>query len=208
MPNDLLADYHRDALQEIANIGMGSAGAKLAILLDRFVEMSIPRVCLVERDQIKMQIELVLGSSRQFTAFRQSFRSDIAGEAMTFFDVDGVAELGQALYGWTGAAGSEAAEVPDEWLFEIANLLAGACLSGILEQFGRMPSFSVPRALGTRLYADDVVDLPRLDLGRALLLDINMRIENSGFRVYLLILIAESSVERLRTALDEFLATL
>jgi chemotaxis protein CheC len=193
-------------LQEIANIGMGAAGAKLAVLLDRFVALSIPRVALVEREQIRTQVELMLGANRHFTAFRQSFRSDIAGEAMTFFDDDGTEELCEAIYGQ--AQPHSQAGAPSEWLFEVANLLTGACLSSLLEQLGRLPTFSVPRAIGTSLYAEDIVDLPKLDLDRALLLDINMRIEHSGFKVHLLVLMADGSIERLGAALNDFLATL
>jgi len=210
VPCELLSEEQRDALQEIANIGMGAAGAKLAVLLDRFVALSIPRVALVERDRIRTQVELMLGTNRRFTAFRQSFRSDIAGEAMTFFDDDGTEELCEAIYGQAQprADAPPQADAPSEWLFEVANLLTGACLSGLLEQLGRQPTFSVPRAIGTSLYAEDIVDLPKLDLDRALLLDINMCIEHSGFKVHLLVLMADGSVERLGTALDNFLATL
>jgi len=203
---ELLSEDQRDALQEIANIGMGAAGAKLAVLLDRFVALSIPRVALIEREQIRTQVELMLGANRRFTAFRQSFRSDIAGEAMTFFDDDGTEELCEAIYGQARPQAQEGA--PSEWLFEVANLLTGACLSSLLEQLGRLPTFSVPRAIGTSLYAEDIVDLPKLDLDRALLLDINMHIEHSGFKVHLLVLMADGSVERLGTALDDFLVTL
>jgi chemotaxis protein CheC len=206
VPCELLSEDQRDALQEIANIGMGAAGAKLAVLLDRFVALSIPRVALVERDQIRTQVELMLGANRRFTAFRQSFRSDIAGEAMTFFDDDGTEELCEAIYGQ--AQPHSRAGAPSEWLFEVANLLTGACLSSLLEQLGRLPTFSVPRAIGMSLYAEDIVDLPKLDLDRALLLDINMHIEHSGFKVHLLVLMADGSVERLGAALDDFLATL
>jgi len=208
VPSELLSDDQRDALQEIANIGMGAAAAKLAVLLDRFVALSIPRVALVERNQIRTQVELMLGANRRFTAFRQSFRSDIAGEALTFFDHDGTEELRQAIYGEGQQHAQPQADVPSEWLFEVANLLTGACLSGLLGQLGRLPNFSVPRAIGTSLYAEDIVDLPKLDLDRALLLDINMRIEHSGFKVHLLVLMADDSIERLGVALDDFLDAL
>lgn len=40
--NDIaLTEEHRDALQEISNIGMGRAGAALAKLLGAFVTLSV-----------------------------------------------------------------------------------------------------------------------------------------------------------------------
>lgn len=211
MIKHLLTEEQRDALQEIANVGMGTAGAKLAVLLDRFVKLSIPRIYLVDCDQLKGEIEGLLGGHADITAFRQSFRCDIAGEVMVFFGRDETSELSQALHGpavSTVSTGEHASPAPDELLFEIANLLTGACISGLLEPLGRMPTFSAPRAIGAGRFVNDVVDPGKLTLNRALLLDINIRIEDSGFNAHLVALMAEAAIDRLCAALAEFLISL
>ena len=43
----MLSQDQKDALQEIANIGMGQAGASIARVLDEFVQLSIPRILVV-----------------------------------------------------------------------------------------------------------------------------------------------------------------
>jgi len=47
MPDRVFTELQRDALQEIANLAMGRAGARLALLLGRFIELSVPRLRVV-----------------------------------------------------------------------------------------------------------------------------------------------------------------
>ena len=44
---DALNEDQRDALQEVANLAMGQAAKRLAMLLDAFIELSVPRVRVV-----------------------------------------------------------------------------------------------------------------------------------------------------------------
>lgn len=47
MSETVLTAEQRDALQEIANLAMGRAAARLALLLGAFIELSVPRVRVV-----------------------------------------------------------------------------------------------------------------------------------------------------------------
>ena len=58
--DDLTADQ-RDALQEIANIGMGQAGSSIAKIWGEFVRLSIPRVANVERQDIPTVLQQLVG---------------------------------------------------------------------------------------------------------------------------------------------------
>jgi chemotaxis protein CheC len=48
MSEPVLNEDQRDALQEVANLAMGQAATRLARLLDTFIELSVPRVQVVE----------------------------------------------------------------------------------------------------------------------------------------------------------------
>ncbi|WP_420995504.1 chemotaxis protein CheC [Cupriavidus sp. 30B13] len=208
VPARLGAD-RRDALQELANIGMGAAGAKLACLLDRFVTLSIPRISVVDPKQIKEEIERQLGGMPDMAAFRQSFRSDIAGETMVFFGRDGARDLCEAFYGRKGMAAEGSREMAFRGLLlEVANVLAGACVSGLLGQLGRVPTFSVPREIDAQQVFGAIARSGNPAAGGALLLDLHIRIEGSRFKANLVALLAQSAIDRLCVALDEFLASL
>jgi len=42
----MLTRDQKDALQEIANIGMGQAGASIAKVLGEFIQLSVPRILI------------------------------------------------------------------------------------------------------------------------------------------------------------------
>ncbi|WP_454720327.1 MULTISPECIES: chemotaxis protein CheC [Cupriavidus] len=204
-----LGEDRRDALQELANIGMGAAGAKLARLLNRFVTLSIPRISLVDPEQLKAEIERQLGSMPDMAAFRQSFRSDIAGETMVFFARDGARDFCEAFYGHRDMAAEGGREMAFRGLLlEAANVLAGACVSGLLGQLGRVPAFSVPREIDAEQIIGALSRSGKPAAGSALLLDLHIHIEDSRFTANLVALLAQSAIDRLCVALDEFLAGL
>jgi chemotaxis protein CheC len=208
MNDDMLSSDQRDALQEIANIGMGAAASRLALLLDCFVTLSIPRISLVDCAELEREIRELTGECAEVSAFRQSFRADIAGEVMVVFDHPGDHSLREAIYGTDGDASEHGNATSRELLFEIANLLTGACISGLLEQLQRVPTFSVPRVIDASDFVDDVVKPGDAQLTRALLLDINVAVQDSGFTAHLVVLLDERAVEQLRDAIDQFLAAL
>ena len=65
----------RDALGELVNIGMGQAGESLARLFDRFIQLSIPRIELIEPAQVAGAIAALVGTDGPVIAVRQAFSS-------------------------------------------------------------------------------------------------------------------------------------
>ncbi|MDN0076418.1 chemotaxis protein CheC [Crenobacter sp. SG2303] len=207
------SDDQRDALQEITNIGMGQAGARLAELLDTFVSLSVPRVRLVDVNCLSEAVRSMLGFSESITAFRQGFRCNISGEAITLLNDNGADYLYEALYGETLNGSSDGQGVPvnktGELLAEVSNLLTGACLTSLFEQIGLIPSFSAPRLIGMQLKLDDLLMVPaKLTWERALLIEVHLHIAERDFKAHLLTLMTADSVQKLCNALDAFLANL
>ena len=59
--NTMLSQDQKDALQEIANIGMGQAGASIARVLDEFVQLSIPRILVVPPQEVPAALASAVG---------------------------------------------------------------------------------------------------------------------------------------------------
>ncbi|MGO4331847.1 hypothetical protein AB4Z48_04160 [Cupriavidus sp. 2TAF22] len=93
-------------------------------------------------------------------------------------------------------------------LLEIANVFAGACVSGLLAQLGRRPTFSVPREIDAEQIFGAAHKPGNPALGQALLLELSIRIGDGGFKATLVAMLAQGAIERLCTALDEVLARL
>ncbi|WP_116139473.1 chemotaxis protein CheC [Trinickia diaoshuihuensis] len=209
MSEPILTEDQRDALQEIANIGMGQAGARLAALLGRFVHLSVPRIRMVDTDTLPTAVRDMLDFTEPVTALRQSFRCDIAGEAISLFDSRS-AEHMKAVFGSDDMLGEQGEEEMSdaEALSDVANLIAGACLTGLFEQLGQLPTFTPPRVIGVQLDLEEVLHPSKLPWDRALLLEVNLQTEDGVFGSHLLTLMTAKAVQSLVTALEGFLANL
>lgn len=207
MPEPVLNEDQRDALQEIANLAMGQAATRLARLLDAFIELSVPRVKVVAVSEAASALREMTGIDDTVSAVRQGFRSDIKGEALVICRSDGVAQL-CSLVNDPYARSSYEAVSQKELMFDVANLLTGACVSSILDQLGRTPVFSAPGLLGDAMTLDEVFQPSVLQWEVALLVEVNFALEDQSFRAHLVMLMAEESIRQMSGALDELLSSL
>jgi chemotaxis protein CheC len=234
MPESVFTAEQRDALQEIANLAMGRAAARLALLLGRFIELSVPRVRVVRAADAGAALREMTGIQENVTAVRQGFRSDIKGEALVLCRSAGVGRLaslvdrafGDDVFGErasrVGASGAGAqyegashertapdgTATHDELVFDVANVLMGACVSSILDELGRTPVFFPPGLLGANMSFDDVFQPTVLAWSVALLLEVNFGLEGDGFRAHFVMLMAEDSIRLMGNALDALLSAL
>jgi len=207
MPELFLNEDQRDALQEVANLAMGQAATRLARLLDSFIELSVPRVKLVAVSEAADALREMTGIDDTVSAVRQGFRSDIKGEALVICRSDGVQQL-CSLVNDPYARSSYESVSQKELMFDVANLLTGACVSSILDQLGRTPVFSAPGLLGDAMTLDEVFQPGVLQWEVALLVEVNFALEDQSFRAHLVMLMAEESIRHMNGALDELLSSL
>ncbi len=203
MNNRNLTELQRDALQEITNVGMGKAGAALANLLGTFVTLSVPRIQLVSVEELIAVLRDADHTGSGAPLVRQAFQSAISGEAVVFFGPNGRSELRQ-LMGY----GDSAPMLDHEMLFDVANLLVGACVRSVFEQLGCLLSFSAP----TFVDAGAWLDLPERVKSEhwevALLLHVHFTLESGGFVAQLAMLLPDNAIMRMTLALDTLLGTL
>ena len=209
MSEHILTEDQRDALQEIANIGMGQAGARLAALLGRFVHLSVPRIRMVDTETLPSAVRDMLDFTEPVTALRQSFRCEIAGEAISLFDSRSADHMKFVFRSEDMSAEERFEDMSDaEVLSDVANLIAGACLTGLFEQLEQLPTFTPPRLIGVQLDLEEILHPSKLPWDRALLLEVNLQTEDGVFGSHLLTLMTAKAVQSLVTALDGFLANL
>lgn len=207
MSEPVLTEDQRDALQEVANLAMGQAATRLARLLDSFIELSVPRVRVVEVRDAARELREMTGIEDTVSAVRQGFRSDIKGESLVICRSDSISKL-CSLVSDPYASSSYEAVSERELVFDVANVLSGACVSSILDQLGRTPVFSAPGLLGEALTLDDVFQPGLLQWEVALLVEVNFALEDQSFRAHLVMLMAEESIRHMNGALDALLSSL
>jgi chemotaxis protein CheC len=194
----LAGTEQRDALSELVNIGMGQAGDSLARLFDTFIQLSIPRITLVQPRDVTGTIAELVNTAGPTVAVRQAFSSRIRGEAIALYAADGCDTI------------ADLVKYPDvtseELLLEISNILVGACVGGLAAQFSLDLSFSPPSILGEHGSIDELLDVEGLPWQNALLAEVNFRVEDRAFRCHLLTFWPDESIAVLFRAVDSFLA--
>ncbi len=196
----MLNQDQKDALQEIANIGMGQAGASIAQVLEQFVILSIPRIVFLQPEVLTDELARTVGEGLA-SAVRQAFHSEMSGEAIVIFGEQRCNDLAD-LMGHEEDL-SHAAEI--ELLLDMANILVGACLSGITAQLKAEIGFSAPSLLADRVPIADLLKIGDVSWQNALLVEVNFRLEQRSFACHLVMLMAEEEIKALAKALDRFL---
>jgi chemotaxis protein CheC len=207
MSEPVLNEDQRDALQEVANLAMGQAATRLGRLLDTFIELSVPRVQVVEISKAAAALREMTGIEESVSAVRQGFRSDIKGEALVICRSGSIEQLCSLVNDpYPRSAYEQVSQ--QELIFDVANVLTGACVSSIFEQLGRTPVFSAPGLLGEAMSLDDVFQPGVLAWEVALLVEVNFALEDQSFRAHLVMLMAEESIRHMNDALDALLSSL
>jgi chemotaxis protein CheC len=188
-----------DALSELVNIGMGQAGDSLARLFNTFIHLSIPRLELVEPARVTSAIAALVGTPDPVVAVRQAFSSRIRGEAIAIYPAAGCDALAD-LVGYSDVSS-------DELLLEISNILVGACVGALASQFSLALSFSPPSILG-RAPVPELFETGQLPWNRALIAEVNFRVDERAFCCHLLTFWPDASIDVLLHAVDAFLAQL
>ena len=193
-----------DALQEVLNIAMGRAGDSLARILDTFVNLSVPRIRIVEVLDLPKTVTELVGENAEATAVRQAFYDDLRGEAIVVFGQAGCKDLAE-LMGYENKLDGNAEQ---ELLLDVTNVLVGAILNGITETLGTQLSFTAPSIMAEHCPVELIIEPANLTWTHALLLEVNYSLENRAFRSHLLLLMAEDAIESLRKAVIEFMDTI
>ncbi len=196
----MLSQDQKDALQEIANIGMGQAGASIARVLDEFVQLSIPRILVVPPQEVPAALASAVGD-RTVSAVRQAFHSAMRGEAIVIYGENRCNDLAD-LMGYERDLDHSSER---ELLLDVSNILVGACLGGIAEQLAMSIGFSAPSLLVDAVPIEDLLTSCDISWDTALLVEVSFRLEQRSFACHLVMLLPESEVAELATALDRFM---
>lgn len=196
----ILSEEQRDALQEVANIGMGQAGASIATILDEFVQLSIPRILILRPEEIGEAIGTAVGGGA-VSAVRQAFHGHLRGEAIVIYGHQRCNDLAELM-------GYEADLDPateHELLLDVTNVLVGACLGGIAEQLKTDVGFSAPSVAADRVSAADLIRAEEVKSTCALFLEVNFKLEQRSFACHLIMLMPEAEIVSVGAAVDRFI---
>lgn len=133
-----LSSQYYDVLKEIGNIGAGNATTALAKMLGSKIDMSVPRVRLVE---IRNAGEIVGGADRIMVAIYLNLEGDINGSIMFMLDKVAARHLVNKLM-MQESTSEDFNEMELSALQEVGNIITGAYLNSLsqMTNLNMMPS--------------------------------------------------------------------
>jgi len=124
-----LNNMHLDVLREIGNIGAGNAATALAKLLNRKIDMDVPRVKIMGIGDVS---ETLGGAELPVVGILLKVDGDLTGNIMFILKQQAAALLVNMLMGRDpGQEQQEFSELEISALKEIGNILAGSYLSSL-----------------------------------------------------------------------------
>lgn len=125
-----LADFQLDVLKEVGNIGAGHAATALSTLLDKPIDMLVPRVRMVQFERIS---DSVGGAEEVVLAIFLRVEGDAPGNMFFILNLESATKMLRRLIGKHEPLGEGYSELELSALNEIGNILAGSYLSSLAD---------------------------------------------------------------------------
>ncbi|MEO5357854.1 MAG: hypothetical protein H7844_11210 [Nitrospirae bacterium YQR-1] len=202
-----------DLLKELFNVAMGQAGKGLAVLLNSFVDLSIPDIKIVQAEKIIETIteDSAFNKDETVTAIRQTFYNDslVEGETIVFFGESSFAAVAEVL----GFSLAMDISRQNELLLEISNIVSGASINGFSNQlFKTEMTFSPPAIINEQVELNkllySIFMRRQLQWDYTLFVKIKFKLKSEAFKSDLLVFMSEKSIETIKIYLDKQLETM
>ena len=147
-----LEELERDALAELANIGVSRAAANLREMVGQQVLLSVPAVAIITRDRAAQ----IVGdqANGDLVAVQQAFAGDFSGRVLLIFPETNSLELVRAVTGGELPL-EDIIDLEQEALAETGNIILNGCLAtiaNVLHRTMRMSLPSIVRGDGAKLF--------------------------------------------------------
>ncbi|MFD2333214.1 chemotaxis protein CheC [Cohnella sp. GCM10020058] len=135
------AEFKMDVLREVGNIGAGHAATALSRLLDKPIDMAVPKVSFIPFEDIA---DRVGGAEEVVVAIFLRVEGEAPGNMFFLMSQNQARVLLQGLLHFELSEGPEYTEMELSALSEIGNILAGSYLSSLADLTGLPLSPTVP----------------------------------------------------------------
>jgi len=156
-----LNNIHLDVLKEIGNIGSGNAATALSKMINKKVDMKVPRVNIVEFKEVS---DMLGSAEEEVVGIFLSVEGDLNGDIMFILKKDAAEFLLQYLLGYNLAEKHVFNDMELSALKEVGNILAGSYISALatLTKLNIVPS--VPDIAIDM--AGAIISVPAIEFGK------------------------------------------
>ncbi len=157
MKDDMFNNFFLDALKEIGNIGSGNAITALANMLSKRINMSVPKVRIIDFKDIAT---ILGGEEELIVGIYLSLEDDIEGNIMFILDIDSAKNLLNMLL---DKEVEELDELAMSALAEVGNIVSSSYVNALSALTGLKITVSVP-SLAIDM-AGAILSVPAIQLG-------------------------------------------
>ncbi len=136
-----LNNMHVDMLREIANIGTGNAATSLASMLQRPINIQVPRVSFLDYQSVS---ENLGGPETLMVGMMLTLHRDVSGMMMFLMKEEFAHMVLNSLLGQSFASFTEVDEMGMSAMQEIGNIMAGSYVNAISQITGLTIDISPP----------------------------------------------------------------
>jgi len=158
---DALKDVHIDILREIGNIGAGNATTALSKMLNKPINMGVPKVNVLEFKDVSTVLG---GEETEVVGILLTLSGDISGMMMFILDFKSAARLVNILMGKDVEDISSFDEMELSAMQEIGNILAGSYLNSLAALTNLTIAPSVPHL--TIDMAGAILSVPAIEFSK------------------------------------------
>ena len=159
---DSMDDMYYDILRELGNIGAGNATTSLSVMLNRKMDMQVPKVVLVGFNELA---KIVGGEEEIVVALYLFLEGDIQGSMMFMLDDASAHSLVNGLMGRPIEVREPFGEMDLSALKEIGNIIVGSYLSALSGLTNLTITSSVPYLCSGDMAAA-VLSIPAIEFGK------------------------------------------
>lgn len=205
--NDIFSDEEKDILEEIMNISFGNATAKLAEVIDIFVQLNVPDIEIANVRELPDYIKSTISSYDETTIIDQRFWGEFSGSGLLVLPDRSARELIALLMddGPESISNSPMAILEKESLLETGNILIGACVGKISELLNTFVTYSPPQIVNEFIndYDSFIDSFDRFQT--AIVMKTVFKFEKNDLSGLMLLLTNQESIRWLRSSLHKFL---
>lgn len=198
-----LTEDEKDCLQELMNVAYGSATAAITEILDAFAKLSIPKIQIINANELKSYLSNELNLEVEHLVSLQQINGSISGENMFVIDKQSAINIAYK-FGLTDE------EIDDneisDIVLEITNILSSSTISKLAENMDTNVSFSAPTIkLLTSINQLSNQFITKYE--KVIIISTELKFEDLNINAVLFILTTDNSIlyikEKLNKILDE-----
>lgn len=205
---DILTELEKDAFKEIINIAFGKAAASLADIIGLYVILSVPKVEILQPEEIQRFIEREIGEAKGLHIIEQYYIGKIKGAAFLVLSYENSKQLLSLLEKEEIKESfnfSSIAMLEQETVTEIGNIIIGACVSKTAELLKDFVTYTPPRFIGGKFSG---YDLPQKLFDKetyAIVLKTLFQFENKNISGFLFLVNSVESLDWLKKAIHDYM---